>query len=58
VDVGPLAVGAEDLQVQPEVAVGVRVERAGATVVEFDDLDAGYVFQDESAVAATCVELV
>jgi hypothetical protein len=40
------------------VAVGVRVERARATVVELDDLDAGDVFPDESAVAATRVELV
>jgi hypothetical protein len=58
VDVGPFAVGAEHLHVQPEVAVGVRVERTRATVVELDDLDAGDVFPDESAVAATSVELV
>ena len=37
--------------------MGVRVQRARATVVELDDLDAGDVLPDESAVAAARVQL-
>ena len=40
VEVRPLAVFAENLDVQPQVAVDVRIERARATVLQFDDLDA------------------
>jgi hypothetical protein len=56
IDVGPLAVYALDFDVQPEVAVLVRVQGPGAFVAEFDDFDPGEVFADSAAFAAAGVE--
>ncbi|MDR7185485.1 hypothetical protein J2X85_002519 [Microbacterium trichothecenolyticum] len=57
VDVRPLAVLAEHLDVQPEMPVDVRVERAGATVLQLDDFDAADRLTDAAAVPATRVQL-
>ena len=57
VDVRPLAVRAEHLDVQPEVAVHVRVERPGSAVLQFDDLDAPDLLADEPSVPSSRVEL-
>jgi hypothetical protein len=57
VEVRPLSVSAENLDVQPEVAVDMRVERPGSAVLELDDLDPRYVLPDEPAMPAPRVEL-
>lgn len=57
VKVGPPAIDTEHLDVQPEVPVDVRIECAGAKVLQLDDLDAGEVFPDEPVVPTARIEL-
>lgn len=47
VEVRPLAVRAEHLDVQPQMTVDVRVERARAAMLQLDDLDAGELLANE-----------
>ena len=57
VEVRPFAIRTEHLDVQPQVAVDVRVEGAGAAVLQLDDLDARDLLADEPAMPAPRVEL-
>lgn len=57
VEVRPLAICAEDLNVQPEVPMGVRVEGAGSAVPQLDDLDPGNGSTEDAVVSAARVEL-
>lgn len=56
VEVRPLAVRTEHLDVQPEVAVDVRVERSGSAVLQLDDLDARDLLTNEPITPAPRVE--
>lgn len=57
VAVRPLAVRAEHIDVQPNVTLDVRFERARATMLQLDDLDARGLLAEESTMAASRVEL-
>lgn len=57
VDVRPLAVLAEDFDVEPQVPMDVRVARPRPVVPQLDDLDAVERFPDAAAGTASRVQL-